>query len=1144
MVMIPPGYPGTLPPQFPGFSGYGPPMGGSPMPFGPTGLEGMAGVGGGGTAVRAIAMGGQSVLPMMGAGALMATGMDPFSLGLKAIRGPGRMFFGGLAAGTLAGGYLAGKALDYGVQQVTTGAAREARLQTFLGGQFGFRGGQMRGMGGSEVADMSRALYDTAKDLDRTVSEVTRNLGTMQSLGLTRKIRDVQEFKTKMQETMKALDTISDTFNVSMQEAGKYLQGMRGAGFRDIRSQMAMLTPLRQAQWATGMTRTQVTAHMQAGTGLARMIGATGWRGAVGAQRALVGIGAAEQAGIVTEAMMEEATGLQGQEAVGAFSQIAQRALAQRVSTPYGRFFLAAGARDDMRRLDPEKLRAMLGGAYSMSDIKSQARGSVYGRGRKGMDRRFLMYEEEMRGQALQMGPQLLAGMVRAEVGERLHDTEDPRVNKMVRQAYGLSKRQAEAVLNMARRLPEMMAEELRQEESRVRHQRGGRVAAEGLAALKQSVSTWVRKTIDEPLQEYGAELHRTVTGMMAGTERAIFGGSAPRAPRFVMSRAAQVVAARRAMGGFRGATRSPYEGLGGAELVRRVGKRVPGTPTDLFDRLGPQTLEEDLRAVQEERDKRSPTAALHRMLMRGTGGWKEGGFLSEEDAATALQQKGLKEEAQKWLVSSHAMSTAQLAWGAGAFSAKVRGAIMGQAASMAGGRLTEYFKGAKTAEEYAARQAMLIPLTGLSGIYTAGGLGGGVSGATDYREQISNKAYGEMAKRVGLESGRGKSAMEFWREGYTMPEAIKKAKESERGSMRGAGALKDLITHEAYGPLILEALSGTEEERQKAMGELRVLGAKGMSGRSASVRQVLRFIEDGGEMGRADLFRLAQAELIHKPDEEYREITRSRMDRLRIDVGDQARLRKAGLWDQMNAMIERGRKGEVMGVADRSQSLAGLLTTYSTLDAKTRREMQGILGRQGSAGAEFNMAMGYVNEVMRSMGKGKMDDALKRKDLNKALTTMLNSKVELTDDMLKRMSDMSFGDFHKMIGGDVETAQQLFAKRGGGFTRKELLDITARRGGRLAQATGVGTAGLSAGANEAIAAELGDVGKGFGTSAGMHNEMRRQSSILLEIARNTSKITGGAGNTNANRFGGGRKTSKNAPSSDTDQGTANTRTQ
>lgn len=1094
---------------------------------GPTGLEGMTSIGAQqGLGVRSVAGLTSTVIP----GALtvggMLAGADPFSATLGAFKGgagihhsllskagwagklnpaTGQMAGGlaqagvgrigmGLAAGAgVAGAFALGSAaMNYAGQQITIGAARRGRLQQYLGSKFGYNAGQGRGMTGNEVSQVSDELYSLARDLDRNVSQITRNLGTMKQLNLTRSIRNVQEFRQTMRQTMEALDKIADTYGVTMREAGQFLQGARAAGFRDIKSQLATVTPVLQAQWATGMTRSQVQQSMVGGAGLARAIGATSWRGAIGAQRSLVGLGAAQRAGIVSEGMLEEATGVMGPGATAAFGQVAQTALARRLRSRFGRYFLAAGATGDMRRLDPEQMQDILSGAYSMRDIKRRARRAVYGRGRRGMDRRFLVNEEEMRGQLLQQGPMALAGMVRAELGSRLYDTEDPRGNKMVRRAYGLTKRQAEVVLRMARRLPEMMAQQFREEETRLVQQSRGR-SLSATQRLGSAIRGWVRSNIDEPLQRIGGRLQQTFTRAAEGIASAIVGGGGRRPPVHTISRGAARVMTEMAVGGFAGAERA----LMGDPRVRQ---RISG----LVSRATGGASRE-----QFEREYRAGTL--------GTigAGWQVGGFGSEAGAAAAMGG-GFTQAAARFMTSGTAVEAARSPLGAMAvFAPRAAAATMGRIAGAQGGRLGEFFQGANTMEEYSTRYAMMVRRAGGQGLITGMGVGQaqGVGGGLTRRMTQGDEARffrqltGERAPtRGGMERGGGFGGMIAGAVGGAARWLT--ASPSPRGfaqTLGGqAGAFRTVMEDPTLLPILMRGFTGGREAQQQASRRLYMLAAqRGLLGNgrvSSLTMSAARTLAGGAEGGggRFGMWQQAlQQSFWQRNIGRYREMVSGRMGALNFGARGREVLQQTGLLGGIRELQEQGTSA-TLTPGQRTGTLGRFYEQYMGLKKEQRERVRRVIFGQGGAAGELISGIQAIEPVMTALGGRRGGQAVRGKRLRMALGAM---GMTLTKKEAARIGEEDPAEFARRHRMSQAFAEQVI-ERGGDkrFTAQELQDLARTRAQSVSMASYVGNTVTTA-TEEILGVQKG----GAGSPAAMHAEMRRQSSYLALIAKAAS---------------------------------------
>lgn len=453
---------------------------------------------------------------------MAAVGADPFSIGAKgyaAAKKAGVGTFGAVGAGVskalpyIGGMLAAGKALSYVGGQMAIGAAQQSTVQDYLGTQFGFQGGQARGMTRPEANIVSHDMRQMSEDFGRSFQEITATMGTLNQQGAFQGAGNVQQFRQTLRQQMQVLDRISREFGIAIQDATQFTQRAQMQGHYGVADQLSSLQGVRQAGWTTGLSASEVQQVGMQGTQISRMIGGAGWRGAEGMTRALTTMGALS-GGMLSTAQVGEATGgLTGGAADAALAQITQTALARRLSSRHGRFFMAAAADDDMAGIDSGRLQEILTGQHSMRDIRRTARSRV--RDRESRES-FLLNEGDLRSQILQQGPQALAGMISAELGPNLFAGDarsQRRALRQIQRNYGVDQRQAEMLQQMAQQLPNMVADEARSMGEREQMQEGGYRGPETAAqALRQAVGSWMERNVRRPLQRFGAEVSKSIT--------------------------------------------------------------------------------------------------------------------------------------------------------------------------------------------------------------------------------------------------------------------------------------------------------------------------------------------------------------------------------------------------------------------------------------------------------------------------------------------------------------------------------------------------------------------------------------------------------------------------------------------------------
>lgn len=1059
-------------------------------------------------------MGGTALPMAAGLGAAMA-GLDPITLGYRGLKsvvgGKGTMFAGlgstlsrigsvgsagglsavglgaGLAAAALpmAGAMILGKGFQYGVGQMVRGASVQAGMQSHLGSQFGFRGGQRRGMDVGEVGKVFDEVYNLADETKKGVEEISRTMMKMDRLQLFRKVGDVKQFTSKLRQTVKALNTVAKEYGVGLEDATRFLGGARAAGFHSTADQMATLPMTRRAEWATGLSRSAVQGVMAVGGRMSAMIGGERWRGAVGMAAGLEMAGALTSSGIVGQRTMEEATGAVGQQALTGFAQTTQMALARRLKSRFGRYYLAAAAGDDLRGLDQDRMGEVLGGALTMKEIKRRGRQAVYGEDAPG-SRRFLMYEEEMRGQMMARGPTALASMVRSELGGKLYDTEDPRTNKYVRKTYGLSKRMAETVLSMARNLDSTLVEQMSQEEQRMTQQARGYGQQNYSTKLKKVIGGYFERNLNRPLQRLGATISSGIGEGLDRASAALMGetyvGKRPPVTRFTAGGRQAILAA----------------GVTGGQTALSVGGML-GPTAAVFN-----------QAVDTARD--NPL-------------WRQAGFSSAAGASSAMS--GMGGDWRRWSRSASALS---------ALSGGEPGALA-SSAQAGGGRMGAFLTGV-TDEQRGIRHRMLSRRFGAgSALSTYAPAGRADAGdvvrdltADEYKQKVDDllgggDEWGALVRGLNSRPQLDTSAAPAMDEigmggtgGLGIGVGILRTSMDE--SLRGLGRMRagDFrgLMKTSVGGMVLAAAGG--DDRQ--MAALRQMATrKSISGLSPGEMGQLRSV--AGRMGDPEFRRRlvkAGPGLYSQQFEKYKRIVGRRMGNLgtHLGVDNIGTISKVDpeIADLVGGLVDDPRMRDP---AVRGKKLRELFDRYSQLDAVGRKKLAGAFSGSGVAGGEFQTGFGSVDSQITLARRLKIDLG-KDKDIGvksgrRMLTKMLGGNV--TSSMIKKLQSGKIdpSELSATYGLSPADAKKLVDdyKSGGVLTGKELRESMGGIATRRAQGSVTGEPKGLTGIADIIKIDV----EGFGTAKGIHAELKMiRAGVVLLIDPKTKGRGGVSGRT------------------------------
>lgn len=416
--------------------------------------------------------------------------------------------------------------------QMIEGAQYTQRVQKSLSQNFRFLNNQSAtGFGFSreqskDIADTMREMG--SKDIMSSPGEMLKLMEQGVQGGMFRAVQDAKSFKSKFQEMTKSLKEIAKTFNTTMEGAMPFLTEARRMGFWTPSDVMRLATPTQAAAINTGQSVAQVQAMQQQGAAMARQIGARGAAGAVGITNAMSMVGGAVRSGVISEQQLSDMTGgLQGEQAINAYSGQLQASSTRFAASRQARWLLAATANKDMTGLDAGKVGMLTSGRMGVDQIRGLAEKNIQGRGAE-----FVMGEEEMRGDLLKMGVEGQAGFLKGIVGKQLYgDTGMDRLvtRRLIQRVMGGDAKEADAMAKIMRNLPQIKRDNMRRSEAEAdqvaRNQ--DRLMDDSYEGLKRKISKWWENTIDEPLKQAGSDLSKSIGDTWEGITNKVWGRAA-----------------------------------------------------------------------------------------------------------------------------------------------------------------------------------------------------------------------------------------------------------------------------------------------------------------------------------------------------------------------------------------------------------------------------------------------------------------------------------------------------------------------------------------------------------------------------------------------------------------------------------------
>ena len=493
---------------------------------GMSGLQGSPGVQAdqiaGGLMNRVSAIG--APLASLGVGLM---GLDPMSIGIKAGMGAYASGAGLAGAGMLGLGAAGAVAVPmavagYAANQMWTGAQQQQAFNQNMRGAFSFMTPGGQGFTGQQLGQINQGLFSMAGQHGpggdmlgvRELQGLAVNMGRMGMAGTG--AQDVSQFSQKFREMVNTLKVVAKEMGTSMQAAQEFVVAMRSSGIFNSGDQRRLATEIRQFAQAGNMATSELTAAANIGAQVSRAIGGRGGQGAFAGIRTIGTIGAAMQAGVLSDEDLYNATGLTGAEGRQA---LAARQLEQSgnfLRTGRGRMFLASVAGQN-GQLDPSSVQDWLSGGMGIGDTRASARRNLNAVGRAG----FLRNEGRLRGAALEQFGGMLPSMALMQwAGSKGIDinTMDDRSMLFASRSLGMGMDELENAVKMARNMPAIL------EQQRSSNQMGdfqNRMAnvrrTQGIEGVQRRFEE-AREKVQGSLQRVGAQMYTDLSSMIERT--------------------------------------------------------------------------------------------------------------------------------------------------------------------------------------------------------------------------------------------------------------------------------------------------------------------------------------------------------------------------------------------------------------------------------------------------------------------------------------------------------------------------------------------------------------------------------------------------------------------------------------------------
>ena len=381
--------------------------------------------------------------------------MDPFSGAMMGAR----FGMGGAAMGAVGGAamglplYAAGQAAQVYGGAFAGGMHEQAALNSTLRNNFQFMGGQgafgrgfsqqqMGQIGSMMGGELRRSPFSSAQEMTSLVQ------GGADS-GMFTAVRDVQQFTQRFRTMLNTLRDVQRELGGTLTDALQFVRGAQQSGIFRSSDQSNFAAEVRSAEAVTGMDRQSLIALSAQGSQISRGFGGLGRQGAMGALRGAQTLGAALSSGAINQEMLSEATGgLQGPEAIAAFTTNMLQRAGQFSRTGMGRYSLFAMSNANGTGLDQDMMQRMMSGDLTTGEVSRAAHGRVGGMGRA----RALNREGMLRGAVMEQGGMAAQiGMMRLMVGDRVLDQGDDLASLVLQRRFHMDRPQSEMMMSLMR---------------------------------------------------------------------------------------------------------------------------------------------------------------------------------------------------------------------------------------------------------------------------------------------------------------------------------------------------------------------------------------------------------------------------------------------------------------------------------------------------------------------------------------------------------------------------------------------------------------------------------------------------------------------------------------------------------------------
>lgn len=414
---------------------------------------------------------------------------------------------GGISAPfTQSGQMLMGQML-YGAQQqqmLDVNLRQAYRFPNAFGGR-GFSGSDT-GMIGSNLRQLSHMRGPSGETTSfEELGQLASNMGRM---GMAEGVRSAKDFNEKFKQMLSSVKTIASELGTSLEEAQKVMASMKGSGIFNNQGQVASM--IRKGAIAGNVSTAELSSSALMGAQISRSVGGKGRAGAFAGISTMSNIGAATQAGVLSEEDIYNVTGLSGAEGRQALAQNMMSGDASFFSGGLGRRVLAsiAGKNGSVNESD---VMAYMAGGVSTSETMRMAHKNLAKVGRAN----FIRNEGRLRGEAMAafggLGKAIAARNWMEERGHSMTEMDD-RSMLFFQRKFNVGRDEADQLIKMARNMDTILGQRQKSAEndqymSRLDKQDKQSSPEEIVKRLEMA-----RNQVNDGLREVGAAFYKSMS--------------------------------------------------------------------------------------------------------------------------------------------------------------------------------------------------------------------------------------------------------------------------------------------------------------------------------------------------------------------------------------------------------------------------------------------------------------------------------------------------------------------------------------------------------------------------------------------------------------------------------------------------------